>query len=146
VFLIYWTQAYNSRSSKYIVENCKSRSSYSSSVLAWSMLCHAQKKPSQASVVLNLGLQCFCTFLLACQAHNKAEDSGKTWVIAFLRAWSQSVLIAPGPTIIVGVFNWRYSSLFRNRAHLYDSLVWSGRKANDIKKLLLLLSMPINIY
>ena len=61
--------------------------------------------------------------MVACQAQSKAGDSGKTLEVAFRRAWSQSVAIAPGPRITVGVFNCAKSSLLQESAQVYDSSV-----------------------
>ena len=85
------------------------------------MPCHVLIKVSQASIVSNLPLQCCWIFLLTCQAHSKAGDSGKTRERALQRAWSQSVAIAPGPIIIVGVLSFENSSFILFNAQVYDS-------------------------
>ena len=94
---------------------------YFSWVGAATIACHALKKASQASIVVKAGLQCCWIFLLACQAQSKAEESGKTIVIAFHSARSQSVDITPGLVIIVGVLSLENSSLIQFNAQVYDS-------------------------
>ena len=60
-------------------------------------------------------------FLFACQAYNKAGESKKTVESAFRSAWSQSMAIAPGPTIIIGVLSLENSSLIQFNAQVYNS-------------------------
>ena len=84
---------------------------YFSWVRAATIACHALKKASQASIVVKAGLQCCWIFLLACQEQSRAGESGKTIVVAFRSAWSQSIAIAPGPIIIEGVLSLENSSL-----------------------------------
>ena len=84
-------------------------------------------------------------FLLACQEHRRVGDSGKTVFSAFRRAWSQSVLIAPGPVITTGKASELKSSLTCCKAYSYALSDSSERNINLIKKVDLVWSIPILI-
>jgi hypothetical protein len=84
-------------------------------------------------------------FLLACQEHRRVGESGKTFFSVFRRAWSQSVLIAPGPVITTGKASELKSSLTCCKAHSYALSDSSERNANPIKKDDPVWSIPIVI-